>query len=93
MGRRAWARAPPRLRTPVTADITEEPPLPPEPVTPNLVVVIEDDAPVDRARAAAKSRSPVTREVPASSSATSTAERSAVTAPSSWVRPSSTAAH
>src|SRR5690606_23344153 len=42
--------APPRLRTPVTADITEEPPLPPEPVTPNLVVVIEDDAPVDRAR-------------------------------------------
>ena len=42
--------APAQLRTPITPDITQEPPIPPEPLTPNLVVIIEDDAPVDRAR-------------------------------------------
>ena len=42
--------APPQLRTRLTPDITSEPPLPPEPVTPSLVLIIEDDAPVDRAR-------------------------------------------
>src|SRR5690606_23777207 len=42
--------APPTLRTPMTSDVTQEPQVPPEPMTPNLVVVIEDDAPVDRAR-------------------------------------------
>src|SRR5699024_2144790 len=42
--------APAALRTPITPDITQEPDIPPEPVTPNLVVIIEDDAPVDRAR-------------------------------------------
>src|SRR5690606_21263354 len=42
--------APPTLRTPMTSDVTQEPQVPPEPITPNLVVVIEDDAPVDRAR-------------------------------------------
>ena len=34
----------------MTVDVTQETPIPPEPVTPNLVVIIEDDAPVDRAR-------------------------------------------
>ncbi|MDN6302166.1 MAG: FHA domain-containing protein, partial [Brachybacterium sp.] len=42
--------APPQLRTPMTIHIEEEPEIPPEPITPNLVVIIEDDAPVDRAR-------------------------------------------
>lgn len=40
----------PQLRTPLTLSITEEPPIPPEPFTPIMVVIIEDDAPVDRAR-------------------------------------------
>lgn len=38
------------LRTLSTRDISEPPELPPAPITPNLVVIIEDDAPVDRAR-------------------------------------------
>lgn len=42
--------APAQLRTPLTPDVTKEPPIPPEPVAPLLLVVIEDDAPVDRAR-------------------------------------------
>src|SRR5699024_2065037 len=42
--------APPQLRTPMTSDVKQETPIPPEPVTPSLVVIIEDDAPVDRAR-------------------------------------------
>ena len=42
--------APAALRAPTTLDIAREDPDPPAPVTPSLVVVIEDDAPVDRAR-------------------------------------------
>ena len=42
--------APAALRTPMSTDVTQEPPVPPEPTTPALVVIIEDDAPVDRAR-------------------------------------------
>ncbi|ASK64986.1 cell division protein FtsK [Brachybacterium avium] len=42
--------APASLRTPMTVQIEAEPEIPPEPITPSLVVIIEDDAPVDRAR-------------------------------------------
>lgn len=42
--------APAELRTPLHPDITADPPTPPAPITPNLVVIVEDDAPVDRAR-------------------------------------------
>ncbi|MCS6711087.1 FHA domain-containing protein [Brachybacterium sp. EF45031] len=42
--------APAQRRGPLTIDISEEPPEPPEPVLPEVVVVVEDDAPVDRAR-------------------------------------------
>lgn len=41
---------PAALRTPLIPDITQDPEAPPEPLIPNLVVIIEDDAPVDRAR-------------------------------------------
>ncbi|MGY5765863.1 FtsK/SpoIIIE domain-containing protein [Brachybacterium sp. DNPG3] len=44
------AGAPAQLRTRLTVDLSEEPPLPPDPVVPSLLVIIEDDAPVDRAR-------------------------------------------
>lgn len=42
--------APAALRTLLSSDVTREAPALPEPVTPLLVVIIEDDAPVDRAR-------------------------------------------
>ncbi|PWH05033.1 cell division protein FtsK [Brachybacterium endophyticum] len=41
---------PPALRRAVRVDISAEPEQAPDPVTPNLVLVVEDDAPVDRAR-------------------------------------------
>ncbi len=42
--------AAPALRTPMYPDVKQNPETPPAPVTPLLVVIIEDDAPVDRAR-------------------------------------------
>src|SRR5699024_708139 len=48
-GRRTDAE-PAALRTPLTPDPTQDPQVPPERLIPNRVVVIEDDAPVDRAR-------------------------------------------
>lgn len=42
--------APAQLRRPKYPDITQNPEDPPDPITPTLVVIIEDDAPVDRAR-------------------------------------------
>lgn len=40
----------PQSRGALTPDVTQVPELPPDPVTPSLVVIVEDDAPVDRAR-------------------------------------------
>lgn len=42
--------APAQLRRPLTIDVSDPPAEPAEPVTPSLVLVVEDDAPVDRAR-------------------------------------------
>ncbi|GAB2546567.1 FtsK/SpoIIIE domain-containing protein [Brachybacterium huguangmaarense] len=42
--------APAELRGPVTEEVDDEPQSPPPPVTPSFVLVVEDDAPVDRAR-------------------------------------------
>ncbi|MGP9693941.1 FtsK/SpoIIIE domain-containing protein [Brachybacterium sp. AOP25-B2-12] len=42
--------APASLRGPIHQEIQDGPVTPPPPVTPSLVVIVEDDAPVDRAR-------------------------------------------
>lgn len=40
----------PQLRGPMTIDVADETQEPPAPITPALILVVEDDAPVDRAR-------------------------------------------